>query len=252
MKTEQQNTTIPQKRVYLKQHIYSNQPNMKLFVVICSLMVSTCTAQLRDPSTVDVNENRTPECPSQPPAQPSRERRQAPPKLFSWFTTNGDVITKEECEARNNANPALAQKGPVLVQRGVYDVCVKFDEAPTWFFTQNGTNALCDPTLRCCEWFPPYHNPCSSVRGILWLEAKAGADCDTAFSNWEAKGEERATLFGVDYIYGAMKGENRRVCHVTNPDPFLAGEKPELLTLDVEITYCGEKCCIYQQVDAKQ
>jgi len=226
---------------------------MKLFVVICSLMVSAATAQLRDPKTIPADENKTPECPR--PPQPARERRQAeaapPPKLFSWYTTNGEVLTPEQCEERNkkaiDAEKPIAQRGPVLVQRGVYDVCVKFDEAPTWFFTRDGTNALCDPTKRCCEWFPPYNSPCSSVEGIFWFETKDG-DCKATWDSMNTDALDRESLFGVDYIYGATKGEKRQVCHITNPDQFRTGEAPELLSLDVEIIYCGEKCCVYKEI----
>ena len=188
---------------------------------------------------------------------------------FNTFT--GETITKEECFQRNQtaaeAGNRIDVRGPVLVQRGVvskshdkrriraeisidglfqYDVCVKFDDAPTWFFTKGGTNAACDPSRRCCEWFPPYHNPCSAIGEILWWETKN--TCEEAFSEIEAKGTDRASLHGVDYIYGASVGEKRTLCHVINPKEFLGGEEPKIRALNVEITYCGEKCCVYREI----
>ena len=123
---------------------------------------------------------------------------------------------------------------------------MKFDDAPTWFFTKGGTNAACDPSRRCCEWFPPYHNPCSAIGEILWWETKS--TCEEAFAEIEAKGTDRASLHGVDYIYGASVGEKRTVCHVINPKEFLGGEEPKIRALNVEITYCGEKCCVYREI----
>lgn len=173
---------------------------------------------------------------------------------FEWFTTNGESITKEECASRNATAEAtgdpeqrISYRGPVFVQRGVYDVCVKFDKAPTWFFTKGGSNAGCDPSKRCCEWFPPYNNPCSAVNGIFWWETDAETSCTDALDLYYA-GKDPRELFGVEYIYGGKKGEIRSVCHVTNPDEFVAGEEPELLKFDVEVTYCGEKCCIYEKL----
>merc|ERR1712154_38445 len=192
-------------------NLFLYKPEMKWLKVLCCLLVSSCRAELRDPFSIDEKENRTPICPPPPPpnAEPGRERRQAPvPKQFSWFTTNGDTITKEECFERNktaaDAGNRIDVKGPILVQRGVYDVCVKFEDAPTWFFTKGGTNAACDPTLRCCEWFPPYNNPCSSVGEILWWETET--TCEEAWAKIEADGIDRGSLLGVDYIYGASVG----------------------------------------------
>lgn len=168
---------------------------------------------------------------------------------FVWFTTNGESITKQECEKRSkeaiNRGEPITNRGPVFVQRGVYDVCVKFDAAPNWFFTKGGTNAGCDPTLRCCEWFPPYNNPCSPVKGIFWFESFEG-NCEATWASLRASGNDRGSLFGVEYLYGANVGEARTICHVTNPKEFDEGSEPELKQLEVEVTYCAESCCIYQ------
>jgi len=263
---------------------------MKLFVAICSLLVASCSAELRDPKSIDPTESRTRQCEEgegQPQTTPApdaiaplargnfnpinagafsagqaalglvgrqgRKRRQAGnrfnPELtpFTWFTTNGESITKEECGDRQKSGAAVANRGPILVQRGVYDVCVKFDKAPTWFFTKGGTNAGCDPTLSCCEWFAPYNNPCSPVKGIFWWETNTNTDCQSSFDL--IRDVDRNSLFGVEYIVGASVGEKTRVCHVTNPEKFVEGSEPELLQLDVVITYCGEGCCIYEAED---
>lgn len=260
---------------------------MKLFVAICSLLVASCSAQLRDPKSIDPLESRTRQCeegesnqPTTPapdaiaplargnfnPINPAgfsagqaalglvgrqgRKRRQAgnrfePKKTpFTWFTTDGEKITKEECGKRQKEGKVKANRGPILVQRGVYDVCVKFDEAPTWFFTKGGTNAGCDPTLRCCEWFAPYNNPCSPVKGIFWWEIPLDANCETSWE--EIRDVDRNTLFGVEYIVDGKVKDQRRVCHVTNPNEFVDQAEPVLKQLDVEITYCGEGCCIYE------
>merc|ERR1711972_317450 len=81
---------------------------------------------------------------------------------------------------------------------------------------------------------------------LLW-ETDAETSCTDALDLYYA-GKDPRELFGVEYIYGGKKGEIRSVCHVTNPDEFVAGEEPELLKFDVEVTYCGEKCCIYEKL----
>jgi len=257
---------------------------MKLFVAICSLMVAAASGQLRDPRTIDPKESRTRQCKEeeQQQQQPQsdaiaplargnfninpnsfangqaalglvgRGKRQAGDRFnpentpFVWYTTDGETLKPEECEDRARTGREITNRGPVFVQRGVYDVCLKFDKAPKWFYTKGGTNAGCDPTLRCCEWFPPYNNPCSSIKAIFWYESFEG-DCNTTWDSMNAKQDfNRKSLLGVEYIYGGNVGEARTVCHITNPVEFEGGEDPKIKQLNVEVTYCAEKCCIYE------
>jgi len=267
---------------------------MKLFVAICSLMVAAASGQLRDPKSIDPKESRTRTCTAEdepktqgdalPPLQRGnlnpnagsfatgqaarglvgRGKRQAGDRFnpentpFVWFTTNGETISKEECEDRaekaraeeaEGTGKRIDNRGPIFVQRGVYDVCVKFNDAPTWFYTKGGTNAGCDPTLRCCEWFPPYNNPCSSIKAIFWYESLEG-DCVATYDSLIGSkvATNKKAILGVEYIHGAKVGEARTVCHITNPIEFEKGEDPKIKQLEVEVTYCAEKCCIYEQV----
>ena len=57
--------------------------------------------------------------------------------------------------------------------------------------------------------FPPYNSPCSSVEGIFWFETKDG-DCKATWDSMNTDALDRESLFGVDYIYGATKGEKRQ------------------------------------------
>jgi len=261
---------------------------MKLFVAICSLMVAAASGQLRDPKSIDPKESRTRTCTEEDEAKKapqgdaiaplargnfnlnpgsfaagqaalglvSRGKRQAGDRFnpkntpFVWYTTDGETISKQECEDRARTGKAISNRGPVFVQRGVYDVCVKFNDAPTWFYTKGGTNAGCDPTLRCCEWFPPYNNPCSSIKAIFWFESFEG-DCvatyDSMIASNHAVTTNKKAILGVEYLYEANVGEARTVCHITNPIEYENGEDPKIKQLEVEVTYCAEKCCIYEQ-----
>ena len=70
------------------------------------------------------------------------------------------------------------------------------------------------------------------------------ANCETSWE--EIRDVDRNTLFGVEYIVDGKVKDQRRVCHVTNPNEFVDQAEPVLKQLDVEITYCGEGCCIYE------
>ena len=123
-----------------------------------------------------------------------------------------------------------------------YDVCVKFASAPKWFYTEGGSNAPCNPSKTCCEWYPPFHSPCHRNIAIYWWETDS--DCKASFEALNISDPKE--VYGVPYIFGATKGEKRTVCTVTNPTEFASGSAPETIQQDVTMVYCGEKCCIYE------
>ena len=119
---------------------------------------------------------------------------------------------------------------------------MKFASAPKWFYTEGGSNAPCNPSKTCCEWYPPFHSPCHRNIAIYWWETDS--DCKASFEALNVSDPKE--VYGVPYVFGATKGEKRTICTVTNPTEFASGSAPETIQQDVTMVYCGEKCCIYE------
>jgi len=169
-----------------------------------------------------------------------RNRRQAPEKFdpkktpFVWYT-NPKAQSGDDCEA--GAGQAVLNRGPVIVPLGTYNVCVKFDKANRWFYTK-GSNAPCDPTNRCCEWFPP--RQCTRTNQVpVWFELKDAASCAEAFSQGAKPG------LGVEYLQNKAVGEPAAICIHNNPED--SEEEADFDLVQVTTAYCGEGCCIFDR-----
>lgn len=156
---------------------------------------------------------------------------------FVWFTSN-DAFDRESCKTLS-ASQKL-NRGPVIVPLGTYNVCVKFFAAKSWFYTK-GSNAPCDPTETCCEWFPP--RQCTRRNQVpVWFELPAGSSsCEQAFAN----GAEPKV--GVEYLLNKTKGDEGAICIYTNPDRDQS-EDPVFDYVPIRIAFCGEGCCIFDRV----
>lgn len=246
---------------------------MKLFGVVATsaLLATVCSAQDRTPIEDPEGFLRTPICEDVGQTQDElpalargnigtglgaganlgalglvgrgRKRRQAEPEKFNpkntpfvWYT-NPRAGSGDDCLA--DSGEAKLNRGPVIVPLGTYNVCVKFDKANRWFYTK-GSNAPCDPTNECCEWFPP--RQCTRRNQVpFWFELPQGFNtCE------EATFEGHTPKLGVEYLQNKAVGERATICIDANPN---RGEDDPATFDQVSVTtaFCGEGCCIFDR-----
>jgi len=174
----------------------------------------------------------------------SRGKQQAEPAAkfnasatpFKWYV-NPDARNGDDCEADE---PAFqVHQGPVIVPLGTYQVCVKFFAANRWFYT-TGSNAPCDPTNECCEWFPP--KQCTRRNQVpVWFELPIGSGmtCEQAYANGAQPG------LGVEYLRNSKVGSPGAICLFINPNE--EEEVAKFEEVSVTAAYCPGSCCIFDR-----